>query len=273
MIDMFQYTFMQRALLAALLIGVLCSIISVYVVLKKMSFIGVGVSHSAFGGVALGFWTGVNPIAVAIPFALATAMAIGLVSRRGRVTEDVAIGIFYAAAMALGILFIGLSTGYNVDLFGYLFGSILAVSTSDLWLIGLLGLGVLLVVLLFFKELFFLSFDEEMARVNGLPVELLYYLLLGMMAITVVVAIKIVGIILVSALLVIPGATAFQITRNFRLMMLLSVLVGVVCGVVGLVLSYQFDLAPGATIVLTATGLFLICLIFSPRRRRKTRRA
>jgi ABC-type Mn2+/Zn2+ transport system permease subunit len=185
----------------------------------------------------------------------------------------VAIGIFYAAAMALGILFIGLSTGYNVDLFGYLFGSILAVSTSDLWLIGLLGLGVLLVVLLFFKELFFLSFDEEMARVNGLPVELLYYLLLGMMAITVVVAIKIVGIILVSALLVIPGATAFQITRNFRLMMLLSVLVGVVCGVVGLVLSYQFDLAPGATIVLTATGLFLICLIFSPRRRRKTRRA
>ena len=210
MSDVLSYPFMQRALVAAVLVGVVCSVIGTYVVLRKMAFIGAGISHSAFGGVALGYLLGLDPIGIAIPFCFATAMAIGWVSRKGRVSEDTAIGIAFASTMALGALFISLKKGYNLDLFGYLFGSILAVSKSDLWLILGLGLGVIVIVALLFKELLFVSFDEEMAAVSGLPVQTLYFLLLGLMALTVVISIKIVGIILVEALLVIPAAAAFQ---------------------------------------------------------------
>lgn len=269
--DIFQYAFMQRALVAAILVGATCSVIGVYVVLKKLAFIGSGIAHSAFGGVALGFLLGLNPIAVAAPFSIATAAGIGLVSKKGRVSEDAAIGIFFASTMALGVIFVGLSKGYSIDLFGYLFGSILAVSTFDLWLILVLGLAVVGVVMLLYKEFFFLSFDEELAKVNGLPVQGLYYLLLTLMSVTIVVSIKVVGIILVSALLVIPAAAAFQLTRRFRNMMILSVVLGVVSGVVGLILSYYFNLASGATIVITATIIFFLSLAFSPKRRKKMR--
>lgn len=265
--DVLEYAFMQRALIAAVLVGILCSVIGTYVVLKRLAFIGAGISHSAFGGVGLGYLLGLSPIGIAIPFSLAVAMAIGWVSRKGKVSEDTAIGIFFASTMALGVLFIGLKEGYNVDLFGYLFGSILSVSSSDIWIILGLGLGVVGVVLLLFKEFFFMSFDEEMAAVSGLPVNRLYFLLLGLMALTVILSIKIVGIILVEALLVIPAAASFQLTRNFVRMMLLSVFFGVVSGVAGLFISYYADLASGATIVLTAAAIFLLCFALSPKRR------
>lgn len=263
-----EYVFMQRALITAILVGIICAVVGVYIVLKKMAFIGAGISHSAFGGVALGFLLGFNPIVVAIPFSLATALVIGWISRRGKISEDTAIGILFASTMALGVLFIGLGRGYNVDLFGYLFGSILAVSNFDLWLI--LGMSFLIIgiILIFFKELLFISFDEELARVSGLPVTGLYYLLLSLIAITIILSIKIVGIILVSALLVIPAAAAYQITKRFRTMMLVSVILGIVSGVSGLFLSYYLDLASGATIVLVATVIFFICLAFSWKRRR-----
>ncbi len=266
--EIFQYVFMQRALLTAILVGGVCAVVSVYIVLKKMAFMGVGISHSAFGGVALGFLLGLNPVAVAIPFCLATALSIGWVSRRGRLSEDTAIGILFASTMALGILFVGLSPGYNVDLFGYLFGSILSVSSFDLWLILGLGLVVIGIIVLFFKEFLFLSFDEEMAKVHGLPVSQLYYLLLTLIALTIILSIKIVGIILVSALLVIPAAAAFQLTYRFKSMLLLSVSLGIISGIFGLILSYYLDLASGATIVLVATVIFGICFILSPKRRR-----
>ncbi len=269
MSEILSYAFMQRALVAAVLVGVVCSVVGTYVVLRRMAFIGAGISHSAFGGVALGYLLGLDPVGVAIPFCLATAMAIGWVSRRGRVSEDTAIGIAFASTMALGALFIGLKPGYNVDLFGYLFGSILAVSVSDLWLILGLGLGVILVVALLFKELLFISFDEEMAAVSGLPVRGLYFLLLGLMALTVIISIKIVGIILVQALLVIPAAAAHQLARSFGRMMGLSVAIGVVSGVAGLLFSYLWDLPSGASIVLTAGAIFLVCFAFSPKRRRR----
>lgn len=267
MTDIFHYSFMLRALGAAILVGGLCSTIGVYIVLKRLSFIGAGISHSAFGGVSLGFLLGLNPVAIALPFAVAVAMTIRVVSRKGRVSEDVAIGILFATAMALGVIFIALAPADNVDLFGYLFGSILAVSASDLWLIGILSFAVIGTVILFFKELFFLSFDEELAKVSGLPVEKLYYLLLCLIAVSVVISIKLVGIVLVSALLVVPAATAFQLTRSFKPMMLLSALLGMVSGVVGLIFSYEFDLPSGATIVLTATAIFILSLILSPRAR------
>ena len=268
MFDILGYTFMQRALASSVLIGAVCAVIGVYVVLKGLSFIGAGIAHASFGGVALGFLLGLNPVITAIVFCLATAWGIGLVTRRGEVKEDTAIGVFFASTMALGILFIGLMRGYNVDLFGYLFGSVLAVTAADLWISGALALAVLLVVGLFYKELLFITFDPEMAEAAGLPASQLYFLLISLIALTIVLSIKVVGIILVSALIVTPAAAAYQLTDDFRRMMALSVLLGVGSALVGLFLSYWLNIASGATIVLTATVIFFLAALLSPRRRR-----
>jgi len=262
------YTFMQRALLASVLIGTVSAVIGVYVVLRGLAFIGAGIAHASFGGVALGFLLGINPVLMAVVFCLLTAWGIAWTSRRAEVKEDTAIGIFFAATMALGILFIGLMRGYNVDLFGYLFGSVLAVTREDLWLSLVVGAGVLLTVGLFFKELLFITFDPEMAQVSGLPAGALYVLLLSLVALTIVLSIKVVGIILVSALIVIPAAAAYQLTEDFRRMMLLAVVIGNLSAIVGLFLSYGLNTASGATMVLTATLVFFLSALFSPRRRR-----
>lgn len=267
--EILSYTFMQRALLASVLIGTVSAVIGVYVVLRGLSFIGAGIAHASFGGVALGFLLGLNPTLAAVVFCLLTAWGIAWTSRRAEVKEDTAIGIFFAATMALGILFIGLMEDYTVDLFGYLFGSVLSVTQADLWLSGLLGLGVLLTVGLFFKELLFISFDPEMARVSGLPAGALHVLLLSLMALTIVLSIKVVGIILVSALIVIPAAAAYQLTEDFRRMMILAVVIGNLSALSGLFLSYGLDTASGATMVLTATVVFLLSALGSPRRRKR----
>ncbi len=269
MFQILSYTFMQRALIASTLIGIVCAVIGVYVVLKGLAFIGTGIAHASFGGVALGFLLGFNLIFTAALFSLAGAMGIGVVSRRSNVREDTAIGIYFTASMAFGVLLVGLLQGYNVDVFGFLFGSVLAVTRDDLLLSGLLGVGVLLIVGLFFKELLFISFDQEMAQVVGVPAVQLYYLLLGLIAITVVISIKVVGVILVEALIVTPAAAAYQLTDDFRRMMAIAVGVGIVSAVAGLFLSYWFDVASGATIVLTATLIFAGCALLSPRRRQR----
>ena len=269
--EILEYAFMQRALVAGTVIGALCAIVGVYVVLKGLSFIGAGIAHASFGGVALGFLVGVNPVLAAVAFCLGVAWGIGVVARKGLVREDTAIGVFFASSMALGILFIGLMHGYNVDLFGYLFGSILAVTREDLWITLGLGAGIVLVVALFFKELLFVTFDPEMAEVTGVPAGKIYFLLISLVALTVVISIKVVGIVLVSALIVTPAAAAYQLTEDFRRMMALAVLIGVTSAVGGLLLSYALDTASGATIVLLATLIFFASAIASPRRRRVRR--
>jgi ABC-type Mn2+/Zn2+ transport system permease subunit len=271
--EMLSYGFMQRAFLAAAMISLLCSAMSVFVVLKRFSFIGVGISHAAFGGVALGLVVGVNPTLAAVGFCVAAAWAIGAIARAGVVREDALIGVFFAAAMALGVVLIGQLRGYQADVFGYLFGSILGVSSGDLWATLALGAGVLLVLRLVGKELVFLCFDEEMALVSGLPVRTIYYVLLTLLALTIVVSIKVVGIVLVSALLVIPGATGLQIASNYRTMFQVSVAVGLASAMIGLVLSYRLNAASGATIVLTGTAAFLLSTGVSALRRRLSSRA
>jgi ABC-type Mn2+/Zn2+ transport system permease subunit len=269
MSELLGFAFMQRALLAGALIGAVCAIIGVYVVLKGLSFIGAGIAHASFGGVALGFLLGINPLLTAIGFCLATAWGIGLVARKSQVKEDTAIGIFFASTMALGILFIGLMQGYNVDLFGYLFGSILALGAEDVWITLGLGIVVLVVVGLFFKELMFVTFDAEMAEVTGVPAGKVYFVLITLIALTVVLSIKVVGIVLVSALIVTPAAAAYQLTEDFRRMMALAVTIGVGSAVGGLLLSYPLNTASGATIVLLATLIFFGAAVVSPRRRRR----
>jgi len=262
MMDFWHYAFMQRALLGGVVVGLLTAVIGVYVVLKGMSFIGAGVAHASFGGVALGFLLGIDPLWAAVAFCLAVAWGIGAVTRRGGIKEDTAVGIFFASTMAFGVLLIGLMQGYNVDLFSYLFGSILAITAADLKMVVGVGALVLLTVVLLYKEFLYITFDPETARVNGLPEPFLYYLMLALVALTVVVSIKVVGIVLVSALLVTPAAAAYQLSRSFGKMMALSALFGVTSVVVGLVASYYLDTASGATVVLIATAIFGLALLW-----------
>lgn len=264
LMDMLSYDFMQRAFIGGLMVCLLCSFLSFFVVLKRLSFIGVGISHSAFGGLAIGVVCGVNPILSAGVFSVLVAWGIGVTSHKGKIAEDTTIGIFFSAAMALGVALISLSKGYQTDLFSLLFGNILAVTAGDIRMLAICGSLVGLFLFLLFKELLAITFDEEVARVGGLPVRFLYYGLLTAMAVTVVASIKVVGIILVEALLVIPAATGFQMSRNYRWMLFYSLLTGFVSVMSGLTLSYVYDLASGAAIVLSAASLFILAFLFSP---------
>jgi ABC-type Mn2+/Zn2+ transport system permease subunit len=269
MTEILEYSFMQRALLSAILIGTLCSVIGVYVVLRGIAFIGAGTAHAAFAGVTLGFLIDTSPLVFAILFGLATIWITQYLSQRGDVKLDASIGVFYAFTMALAIFFLGLMRIYNAEVYGYLFGSILSVTPQDLWIISGLTLFVLLLIFTFYKELHFLTFDQEMAEASGIPAKMLFFLLLNLIALTIVVSLKAVGALLVFALIIIPAATAYQFSHSMRWMMVYSVGVGITASVGGVLLSYQFDLPSGATIVLLATALFFLSVIFSPKRRKK----
>ncbi|HNR68644.1 MAG TPA: metal ABC transporter permease [bacterium] len=268
MLELLQFTFMQRALIAATLTGAVCAVIGVYVVLRGMSFIGAGISHASFGGVALGFFLRINPFHTAVVFCLLVAWLIGWVSERQRLREDAAVGIFFASTMAFGVLLVGLLKGVQIDLFGYLFGNILAISSTELLSMVVLALVVFTVIVFFYKELLLLTFDAEMAAVIGLSVRGFNFIFLTLLALTIVLSIKAVGIVLVSALLVIPAASAAQLTDRFRNMMIVSVVFGVVSCWVGLFLSAVLDIASGATIVLTATFFFFVSMLISPQRKK-----
>jgi zinc transport system permease protein len=257
MIDFLSVGFLQRALLAGVLVSLLCGVLSVFVILRRMAFIGVGISHSAFGGVALGFLVGVNPLWTGIGFSVLVALLIEWAQTHTKIEEDTAIGIFFAASMALGLVFLHLSRTYNVDVFAFLFGNILAVGQAQLVQIGAVTIMVLAIIAAFFKELVFLSFDEEMAWVSGVPVRSLRYLFLVLMALVVIVSIYLVGIILVSALLVIPGAIARNLSKELRPMLLASAAVAVGATVLGLGLSFAVDFPSGATIVLMLSAIYL----------------
>lgn len=266
--EILQYGFMQRALMAGILISITCGVIGTYVVVRRMVFISGGISHSAFGGIGLGYLVGIDPVLGAMLFAIGSALGIGAISRRTRLPEDTAIGILWAVGMALGIIFIGLSPGFAPDLFGYLFGNILSVSFSDLIIMLALTALILVVVSLLFKEFLSLSFDEEFAKVSGVPTGWLYLILVVLIALSVVVLIRAVGIILLIALLTIPAAISRQFVSSLKKMMLLSILLSIVFVVSGLWLSYVLDLASGATIILFSGIMFLASLGISRWRRR-----
>lgn len=253
---------MQKALFVGIIVSLISGVISVFVVLRKMSFIGAGISHAAFGGVAIGFFTGINPTITAVIYSVAVALGIELVSRKGKIAEDTSIGIFFASSMALGIILISLSKEYNVDLFGYLFGNILAITQGEVLISLIVAISVIGVIILFLKEIFITTYNEEIARVSGISVRAINTLFLVVLSVSIVISMKIVGIILVSALLVIPGATAQLFAKNLYFMLLVSCGVAVISTILGLILSYEFDIAPGGSIVLTATLIFLAALIF-----------
>jgi manganese/iron transport system permease protein len=255
-----EYEFFRRALLGGLLVGAICAVVGTYVVLRGLAFIGDALAHAAFPGVVIAYMLKANIYVGAALFTVATALGIGFVSRRARTSYDTTIGILFAGAFALGVLLMSTIEGYTADLFSFLFGNILGMSTADLWVAGGLVTIVLLAVLLCYKELLLLSFDPVVAEAMGYPVHALDYLLLSLVAITIVVAIQAVGIVLVVALLVTPSATAYLLTERFFRMMILGVLVSGAAVVLGLYLSFFLNVASGAAIVLVSTALFFATL-------------
>jgi ABC-type Mn2+/Zn2+ transport system permease subunit len=260
------YSFMQRGMLAAVLVGVACAVIGCYVVLRSMAFIGDAMAHSILPGVAVAYLLKGNLLVGALVAAVAVALGIGFFSRQGTIREDSAIGILFAAALSLGIVLISSIRTYAVDLSHILFGNVLGVSDRDLLLTAALVLVVLAAVFLLYKELLVVSFDPVLAATLRLPAERLRTVLLVLLALTVVVSLQSVGIALVSAMLVTPGATAYLLTKRLPRMMALAALFGALSSVIGLYASYYLNVVSGAAIVLTATAFFLLAFLFAPRR-------
>lgn len=279
-VEALQFSFMRHALLAGLLVSIACGIVGTFVVIKRIVFISGGIAHAAYGGIGLGYYVkysllpllfvgstaasdhrpGSWPLLGAILFSLLAAVIMGLIQRRTRERADTIIGVLWAIGMAVGVVFVDLSEGYKADLMSYLFGSILAVEPSEL--IVILGLDVVIValVVLFYKELLALSFDETFATVENVPVDTIYIVLLCLIALTVVMLMRVVGLIMVIAMLTMPAAIAGQFVRNIKQMMVVSIALGMLFTVVGLWLSYAWDLTSGASIILVSGIAYLASL-------------
>lgn len=260
------YGFMQRGLLASVLVGVLCAVVGCYIVLRSMAFLGDALAHGILPGVAIAYLLQVNLTIGALAAGIAVALGIAFLSRQGTIKEDTAIGILFAASLSLGVLLISTIRTYAVDLTHILFGNVLGVSPGDLWLIGGLACVVLTTIGLLYKEFLVISFDPVHAAALRLPTGLLRNLMLILLALTIVVSLQIVGVGLVAAMLVTPGATAYLVTRRLSTMMLVAAGLGAFSGVIGLYLSFYFNVASGAAVVLTATGLFVLVFLLAPRK-------
>jgi manganese/iron transport system permease protein len=259
------FGFMQRGLIAAALIAVVCAVIGAFVVLQELAFIGDALAHASFPGVVIAFLLKLPLELGGAILGVLTALGIGAITRRARLSQDTAIGVLFAGTFALGIALLSTVKNYTKNLFGLLLGDVLAIQASDLVVIAVMGVLMLGIVFALYKELVLLTFDPVQAEVIGLPVNLLRELLLGLMAVTIVIAIQTVGIVLVVAMLVTPAATATLLVRRFPLVMLVGAVQGVLGAIAGLYLSFYLNIASGAAIVLVLTSLFGLALCFSPR--------
>jgi manganese/iron transport system permease protein len=254
-----------RALVASALVGLVCAVVGTYVVLRGVAFIGDAIAHAGFPGIVVAYLLNLPFYVGAAVAAVATALAIGAVTRRAGIRQDTVIGVLFAGTFAFGVFLFSTIRGYVADLFNFLFGDVLAITPGDLAALLLLGLGVIAIVALLWKELLYATFDPLGAAASGIRVELLEYLFLALVALTIVVSLQAVGIILVVAMLVTPAATAQMLTVRFMRLMVLAAVVGIGSAVVGLYLSYWLDVASGATIVLVQTALFLVAMVVGPR--------
>jgi len=265
-----RYPFMVRGLLASLLVGTLCATVGAYVVLRGMAFLGDALAHAILPGVAVGYLVSGGSQTVVFWFALGTAIVtaigIGAISKGAELKEDTAIGIVFAGMFALGIALISTVRGYAVDLAHFLFGDVLGVTNQDLWLTFIFGAIVIVTIILFYKEFLVLSFDPVLAATLRIPANLLNYLLLVLLAITIIVSLQTVGVALMLAMLVTPPATAYLLTRRLPAMMALAAAIGAFSGVTGLYLSFYISMASGAAIVLVSTTIFLLTALFAPQR-------
>ena len=254
------YTFIQRAYLAGSFIAVLCAMLGLFLVLRKLSLIGDGLSHVSFGAIALGLFLGLYPFYVAVPLVLIASYFILKLTEKAKMYGDAAIGVVSSLSIAGGVILASLSKGFNADLFSYLFGNILSISKQEVYLSLGMSLAVLVVIVLLYNDLFSATFDEEYARITGIQTERLHLILTSLTAVTVVLAVKVVGIMLVSALLILPAVTALQIAKGFKAAMLIAISVSVISVLTGITTSFFLDLPAGATIVMINVMLFIVTL-------------
>src|SRR3990172_11617600 len=264
--DPWSFEFMQRALVASVIVSVVAAVVGSFVILKGMAFIGDALPHASFGGVAIAFALGGSLYLGGAIAALTTAMLIGFISRRGLLKYDNAIGILFVAAFALGLAVISREDNYTGDLFAFVFGNVLAVTWDDIYLTAAIGGAILIFVTLFYKELLFPSYDPAMSAAAGLPVAAFQYGLLALVALTTVIAIQTIGVILVVALLITPAATAQLLVRSLPAIMLLCATIGAASSLIGLYVAWHADLSASASIGLTATALFVVAVAIAPGR-------
>ena len=264
LIEPFEFAFMQRALLAAGLAALVCSVVGAFVVLRGMAFMGDAIAHSSLAGMSVAYFFGGSVFWGAFAWAVPASVVITVISRRTNLRLDASIGIIFASGFAVGIILMSRVNNYTADLFGFLFGNVLGVSWGEVALIGGISAVVLALVLAFYKELLYTSYDSTMAAASGIPVRFIQYLLPVLVGVTTVVSLKAVGVILVLALLVTPPATGVLLARRLPGIVAYSVATGLLATLAGLYLSFHADLPSGPSIVLVATGLFLMALLFSP---------
>lgn len=254
------YTFLQNAVLAAILASIVCGITGTFVVVKKITFISGGIAHTVLGGVGIAYYFGIPPIIGAFVFAILSAIIIGLVKLKANQHENIVISALWAMGMAVGVIFMYLTPGYSADLISYLFGNILMVSSVNLYILAGLNIFIIIIVLIYYRQFVAITYDEEQARLRGLPVDFLYILLLCIIALTIVVLIQIVGIILVIALLSLPAAIAGLYTRTLHAMMFSAIGLGMVFTLSGIAISFTANIPTGATIIIICGLVYLIAI-------------
>ncbi|MFS1514071.1 metal ABC transporter permease [Chengkuizengella sp. SCS-71B] len=259
-----EYEYMQRAFLTSVIVGIICGAIGCFIILRGMALMGDAISHAVLPGVALSYVLGINFFFGAVVSGVLTTVGIGYISQNSRIKNDIAIGIMFTFAFAIGIIWVTLLKS-STDLYHILFGNLLVVRTSELWATFGIGVFVLVMIYLFYKELLVSSFDPTMSAAYGLPNKMIHYLLMILLTMVTVASIQTVGIVLVVAMLITPAATAYLLTDRLWIMIYLSSGFGAISSIVGLFFSNRFDLDSGATIVLTATTMFLVAFIFSPK--------
>ena len=260
MIDALQFEFMRNALFAGFFSSLICGVIGTFVVVNRLVFLGGGIAHAAYGGIGVAFFFGIPYIVGTLGFSLVAAMVMTAVVLKAKSRADTFIGVLWAVGMAIGIILLDLTPGYNVNLMSFLFGSILAVPSSDIW--WMLGLSILTIAATgyFYRDMLAISYDDEFASLRGVPVNLLYFLFIGLIAVSIVIIIRVVGLILVIALLTIPPFIAEKYSSSLLMMMVLATLFAMIFNLAGLWLAYTFDLTSGATIILVATVGFFISM-------------
>jgi len=268
-LSVFGYQFMQNAILATFLGGIACAVIGVFVVLLHMPFIGVAMSHAAFAGGLAGIWLGFDPVLGALLFSLVTAAVIGPLADKGELSPDTSLGVIFSLMLGVAFLIIGLIPSTRSEALGLLWGSVLTVTRTDILLLAIVALIIVGLVAVFYKEVQATVFNRQIALAVGLPATAILYIILFMTGATVTVSLNSIGGLLIFSLILTPAAAAYQLTYNMKKMFLLAAAFGVAAGWGGLALSYIFDIPSGATIVITSSLIFMVCAIFSPKRRVK----
>ncbi len=260
MLDILYIPFIQYAIAGGIILSILLSVLSLFINIKNWSFINVGISHATFGGLALGVFLGISPTILGFVFAITVGILIGYISKKGKIHEDVSIGILFSISMALGVIFLTLTPNYTSDLFSFLFGNILTITQSDLYMLSIFSIFVFVFLKLFFQKILFCCYNEEVAFTSGINTSFYYYVLITIIAIATVLAVKLVGVILASAMMILPAATASQIFWHYKKIITASILLSVLVVISGIFVSFYLNLPSGATIVFVY-GIVFICSV------------